>query len=62
MKRFLTFLTALALFALPALSQAATWQVDPEHSSIQFKVRHLMVSNVKGEFSRFNGVGGIYGK
>jgi len=56
MKRFLTFLTALALFALPALSQAATWQIDPEHSSVQFKVRHLMVSNVKGEFSRFNGV------
>jgi polyisoprenoid-binding protein YceI len=59
MKRFLTFLTALALFAVPALSQAATWQIDPEHSSVQFKVRHLMVSNVKGEFSRFSGLATI---
>lgn len=56
MKRFLTYITALVLFAVPALSHAATWQVDPEHSSVQFKVRHLMVSNVKGEFTRFNGV------
>jgi len=56
MKRFLTYITALVLFAVPALSHAATWQIDPEHSSVQFKVRHLMVSNVKGEFTRFNGV------
>jgi polyisoprenoid-binding protein YceI len=56
MKRFLTYITALVLFAVPALSHAATWQIDPEHSSVQFKIRHLMVSNVKGEFTRFNGV------
>lgn len=56
MKRFLTYITAFVLFAVPALSHATTWQIDPEHSSVQFKVRHLMVSNVKGEFTRFNGV------
>ena len=50
------FLIALTLFfTFPALSQAATWQIDPDHSSFQFKVRHLMVSNVKGDFTKVKG-------
>jgi polyisoprenoid-binding protein YceI len=32
-----------------------TWQVDPVHSSAQFKVKHLMISNVKGEFASIKG-------
>lgn len=31
------------------------WTIDPTHSEILFKVRHLMVSNVTGNFSSFNG-------
>jgi polyisoprenoid-binding protein YceI len=31
-----------------------TWVVDPAHSEINFKVKHLMISNVKGEFTTFN--------
>jgi len=56
MKRstFLVFLTFI--FALPFLGHAATWQIDPDHSSFQFKVRHLMVSNVKGDFTKVKGV------
>lgn len=27
-----------------------TWKLDPAHSEITFKVKHLMISNVKGEF------------
>jgi polyisoprenoid-binding protein YceI len=29
------------------------WQLDPTHSTIQFSVRHLMVSNVRGSFRDF---------
>lgn len=29
------------------------WIADPTHSEITFKVRHLMISNVKGEFTKF---------
>ncbi len=29
------------------------WSIDPTHSSIQFKVRHLMIANVKGVFKKF---------
>jgi polyisoprenoid-binding protein YceI len=36
-------------------SKAALWQIDPAHSAAHFKVRHLMISNVRGEFSKLSG-------
>jgi polyisoprenoid-binding protein YceI len=33
----------------------STWLVDPVHSTAQFKVKHLMISNVKGEFTSIKG-------
>lgn len=30
------------------------WTLDPTHSEVQFKVRHLMISNVSGEFKTFS--------
>jgi len=43
-----TFLTVSALFA-------GTYNVDPVHSHIGFKVKHLMISNVKGQFDTYSG-------
>jgi polyisoprenoid-binding protein YceI len=37
------------------MSQAITYTIDPAHSTAGFKVRHLMVSNVRGEFSKVTG-------
>jgi polyisoprenoid-binding protein YceI len=63
MKRYLLFISLFMLFfTLPVSSHAATWQIDPDHSSFQFKVRHLMVSNVKGDFTKSKGVVTIDGK
>jgi polyisoprenoid-binding protein YceI len=31
------------------------WAIDPAHSEIAFKVKHLMISNVKGSFTEFDG-------
>jgi polyisoprenoid-binding protein YceI len=31
------------------------WTVDPMHSLVQFKVRHLMITNVTGTFQHFDG-------
>ena len=31
------------------------WSVDPTHSEVQFKVRHLVISTVTGFFKKFNG-------
>src|SRR3989337_448734 len=33
---------------------AITWKIDPSHSEVQFKVRHLMVTNVTGYFRQFD--------
>lgn len=30
------------------------WNLDPTHSELTFKVKHLMISNVKGSFTKFN--------
>lgn len=32
-----------------------TWKLDPAHSSAEFKVKHMMISNVKGHFSGLSG-------
>jgi len=32
----------------------ATWNLDPAHSEIEFKVRHMMISTVKGQFTNFD--------
>ncbi|MGB7766066.1 MAG: YceI family protein, partial [Candidatus Acidiferrales bacterium] len=37
-------------------SQASTWNIDPVHSVAEFKVRHMMISNVKGRFAVRQGV------
>ena len=56
MKRLLASLAVVIALAIPALAAATTtWNIDPEHSNIGFKVRHLMVSNVRGNFDRHNG-------
>jgi polyisoprenoid-binding protein YceI len=34
---------------------AGTWAIDPAHSEVSFTVRHLMVSKVRGTFTRFTG-------
>jgi polyisoprenoid-binding protein YceI len=32
-----------------------TWNIDPAHSAAEFKVKHMMISNVKGSFSGLSG-------
>jgi polyisoprenoid-binding protein YceI len=44
---------ALFAIALPAAALAAHWEADSAHSTIGFSVRHMMVSNVVGSFSKF---------
>jgi polyisoprenoid-binding protein YceI len=35
---------------------SSTWNIDPAHSVAEFKVRHMMISYVRGEFSELSGV------
>ncbi|MBN2894293.1 MAG: polyisoprenoid-binding protein [Campylobacterales bacterium] len=49
----------VSLLSLSLLSSAllfgGNYKVDAAHSSVGFKVRHMMVSNVKGNFTKFDG-------
>jgi len=46
---------AATFFAVAASAQTTTWKMDPVHSSIEFKVRHLGVSYVHGTFTHPSG-------
>ncbi len=54
MKRLFALIISLALLA-PLSALAATYNLDPLHSTIQFKVKHLMITNVTGVFEKFKG-------
>lgn len=36
-------------------SSTSTWKIDPVHTNAEFKVRHMMITNVKGQFTGING-------
>lgn len=56
MKTFTILVAAIIISALPLVAHASSWNIDSEHSNVGFKVRHLMVSNVKGSFDKHTGI------
>jgi len=55
MRRAFAIVLLAAVAAGPAAATESTWEIDPAHSSVQFSVRHMMVSNVRGEFRKVSG-------
>ena len=50
------FIAAIVLLSiLSAVAQTSTWNIDPVHSTAQFTVRHLGISNVTGSFTKVTG-------
>ena len=37
------------------MSNTTTWQLDPAHTTIEFAVKHMMFTTVRGRFKRFSG-------
>jgi polyisoprenoid-binding protein YceI len=44
----------MSTLATPQTS-TTTWNIDPVHSVAEFKVKHMMISNVKGHFPKITG-------
>ena len=44
-----------AVMAASQSSKPTQWQIDPAHPAAHFSVRHLMISNVRGEFTKLSG-------
>jgi len=55
MKRTLAAVLALAPALALAQAQATTWKIDPTHTQTGFTVRHLGITNVRGEFKDTTG-------
>jgi polyisoprenoid-binding protein YceI len=47
--------TTPAAITSAAPGTVTTWKTDPAHSHAEFKVKHMMISNVKGSFSGISG-------
>ena len=46
----------MTTLATPEVTTAtSTWNIDPVHSVVEFKVKHMMISNVKGQFAGIKG-------
>lgn len=37
------------------MAQTTNWVIDPSHSELQFKVKHMVITTVTGSFTEFNG-------
>jgi len=48
--------TPMSTTAIPqTTTSTTTWNIDPAHSVAEFKVKHMMIANVKGHFSKVSG-------
>ncbi|PKP29359.1 MAG: polyisoprenoid-binding protein [Bacteroidetes bacterium HGW-Bacteroidetes-18] len=45
----------IALFSVALVQAQTTWNIDPSHSSIRFAVDHMVISEVEGIFSKYEG-------
>ncbi len=55
MRRQAILVAAVLCLVAPGILHAASWEFDPDHTGVQFKVRHLMISSVRGEFEKVTG-------
>ncbi|RYZ44843.1 MAG: polyisoprenoid-binding protein [Myxococcaceae bacterium] len=59
MTSFLKSLAFAAVLAVPSLAAATEYEIHPTNSSALFSVKHMMVSNVRGSFSKVTGTANI---
>ena len=48
-------LTLVAAVALSATAIAQNWKIDGSHTKIRFTTKYLVISDVDGEFKKFDG-------
>jgi len=53
---------AMLLIAAPAAAQSTTWTIDSAHTTAEFTVRHMMITNVRGAFGKVTGMANWDGK
>ena len=54
MKKTFSSLIAFGILSTASLF-AGTYNVDTDHSTVGFKIKHMMISDVNGKFDKFSG-------
>lgn len=54
-RNILAMVAIVVVTTISAFAQTSTWNIDPAHSTAQFTVRHLGISNVTGNFTKVSG-------
>jgi polyisoprenoid-binding protein YceI len=54
MKRFKLLLLMTLMISMSVLAQKTAWKLDKSHSSVEFSVRHFVISEVTGRFKDFD--------
>jgi polyisoprenoid-binding protein YceI len=54
--KLVRYVFSILILLAPAAVSASTWNINPDHSSVQFQVRYMGLVNVKGSFDKFQGV------
>ncbi len=55
MQRLVLSIFTIGVFGIPAFGHPTTWEIDPAHTNVQFAIRHMMISTVRGEFRQVSG-------
>ena len=50
MNSFTLAIIAAILFSTSSIAATTSWHIDPAHSAVSFKVKHMMISDVSGSF------------
>ena len=54
MKRIIISLFLIGYGTVPLFAQSQTWKIDPAHSNIQFSVKHMVITEVVGQFKEYD--------
>jgi len=60
-RRLLLLITCATALCIATTARADTWNIDPAHTMVEFSVRHMMISNVKGVFQKTSGTIAVNG-
>lgn len=54
MKKTIILLFLIGYGIVPVFAQSQIWKIDPVHSSVRFSVKHMLITEVVGQFKEYN--------
>ena len=54
MKKIIILLFLIGYGIIPLFAQSQVWKIDPVHSSVRFSVKHMLITEVVGQFKEYD--------